>query len=30
MVLGEFTTAIFFTLPALYNRYTPTPFFPWP
>jgi hypothetical protein len=30
MVLGEFTTAIFFTLPALYDRYTPTPTFPWP
>ena len=30
MVLGEFTTAIFFTLPALYDRSTPTPSFPWP
>lgn len=30
MVLGEFTTAILFTLPALYNRFTPTPDFPWP
>ncbi len=30
MVLGEFTTAVLFTLPALYNRFTPTPFFPWP
>lgn len=30
MVLGEFTTAILFTLPALYDRYTPTPSFPWP
>jgi hypothetical protein len=30
MVLGEFTTAILFTLPALYNRFTPTPSFPWP
>ncbi len=30
MVLGEFTTAILFTLPALYNRFTPTPTFPWP
>ncbi len=30
MVLGEFTTAIFFTLPALYDRFTPTPSFPWP
>lgn len=30
MVLGEFTTAIFFTIPALFNRFTPTPSFPWP
>jgi hypothetical protein len=30
MVLGEFTTAIAFTVPALFNRYTPTPDFPWP
>ena len=30
MVLGEFTTAIAFTVPALFNRYTPTPSFPWP
>jgi hypothetical protein len=30
MVLGEFTTAILFTLPALYDRFTPTPTFPWP
>ncbi len=30
MVLGEFTTAIAFTIPALFNRYTPTPSFPWP
>jgi hypothetical protein len=30
MVLGEFTTAILFTLPALYDRFTPTPNFPWP
>ncbi len=30
MVLGEFTTAVLFTLPALFNRYTPTPNFPWP
>jgi hypothetical protein len=30
MVLGEFTTAILFTLPALYDRFTPTPSFPWP
>ncbi len=30
MVLGEFTMAILFTLPALYNRFTPTPTFPWP
>lgn len=30
MVLGEFTMAILFTLPALVNRYTPTPSFPWP
>jgi len=30
MVLGEFTMAVLFTLPALYDRYTPTPSFPWP
>lgn len=30
MVLGEFTTAVLFTLPALVNRFTPTPTFPWP
>ena len=30
MVLGEFTSAILFTLPALYDRFTPTPTFPWP
>ena len=30
MVLGEFTMAIAFTLPALYDRFTPTPTFPWP
>jgi hypothetical protein len=30
LVLGEFTTAIAFTIPALFNRYTPTPDFPWP
>jgi hypothetical protein len=30
MVLGEFTAAVLFTLPALYDRYTPTPTFPWP
>ncbi len=30
LVLGEFTTAILFTLPALYDRFTPTPSFPWP
>lgn len=30
MVLGEFTMAVLFTLPALYNRFTPTPSFPWP
>jgi hypothetical protein len=30
MVLGEFTLAIFWTLPALFDRYTPTPSFPWP
>ena len=30
MVLGEFTTAVAFTVPALFNRFTPTPTFPWP
>jgi hypothetical protein len=30
MVLGEFTMAVLFTLPALYDRFTPTPAFPWP
>jgi len=30
MVLGEFTMAIAFTVPALFNRFTPTPDFPWP
>ncbi len=30
MVLGEFTMAVLFTLPALYDRFTPTPTFPWP
>lgn len=30
MVLGEFTMAVLFTLPAVVNRYTPTPSFPWP
>ncbi|HLK61349.1 MAG TPA: DUF6785 family protein [Chthonomonadaceae bacterium] len=30
MVLGEFTMAVLFTLPALFNRFTPTPSFPWP
>ncbi len=30
MVLGEFTMAVLFTLPALWDRSMPTPFFPWP
>jgi hypothetical protein len=30
MVLGEFTMAVLFTLPALYDRSMPTPAFPWP
>lgn len=30
LVLGEFTMAIAFTIPALFDRYTPTPSFPWP
>ena len=30
MVLGEFTMAVLWTLPALVNRFTPTPTFPWP
>ena len=30
MALGEFTMAVLWTLPALVNRFTPTPTFPWP
>lgn len=30
MVLGEIIMAVLFTAPALVNRYTPTPNFPWP
>lgn len=30
LVLGEFTMAVLFTLPALVNRFAPTPSFPWP
>ena len=30
LVLGEFTTAIAFTIPSFFNRYVPTPSFPWP
>lgn len=30
LVLGEFTMAVLFTIPALFDRYTPTPSFPWP
>ena len=30
MVLGEFTMAVLWTAPALINRFTPTPTFPWP
>ncbi len=30
MILGEFTMAVLFTLPAIINRFTPTPNFPWP
>lgn len=29
-VLGEFIMAILFTAPAIVNRFTPTPTFPWP
>ncbi|CEK12710.1 hypothetical protein CWRG_00163 [Chthonomonas calidirosea] len=29
-VLGEFIMAILFTAPAIFNRFTPTPTFPWP
>ncbi len=30
LVLGEFTVAVLFTLPAIINRFIPTPLFPWP